>query len=51
MPEAVKNRKDWIDALHALAMILVIYGHRVPEWSEYFVFTSPIKIPLFFAIT
>lgn len=51
MPEAVKNRKDWIDALRALAIILVIYGHRVPEWSEYFVFSSPIKIPLFFAIT
>ena len=32
-------------------MILVIFGHFCPEWSEYFVFTSPIKIPLFFAIT
>lgn len=51
MSETVKKRKDWVDALRALAMILVIYGHRVPGWSEYFVFTSPIKIPLFFAIT
>lgn len=51
MPEGEKKRKDWVDALRALAMILVIYGHRVPNWSEYFVFTSPIKIPLFFAIT
>jgi fucose 4-O-acetylase-like acetyltransferase len=27
------------------------YGHLVLSWSEYFVFTSPIKVPLFFAIT
>ena len=32
-------------------MILVIFGHFCPTWTEYFVFTSPIKIPLFFAIT
>jgi len=49
--EARNKRKEWIDALRALAMILVIYGHRVREWNGYFVFTSPIKIPLFFAIT
>ena len=48
---AEKKRIDWVDALRALAMVFVIYGHRVPEWSGYFVFTSPIKIPLFFAIT
>ncbi len=51
METATKKRIEWIDALRALAMVLVIYGHRVPEWSGYFVFTSPIKIPLFFAIT
>ncbi len=48
---ADKRRIDWVDALRALAMFFVVYGHRVPEWSGYFVFTSPIKIPLFFAIT
>lgn len=44
-------RKDWIDALRAIAMILVVYGHQVSDWTEYFVFTSPIKICLFFAIS
>lgn len=46
-----RPRLDWVDALRALAMLLVIYGHRVSDWIGYFVFTSPIKIPLFFAIT
>lgn len=32
-------------------MILVIFGHFCPSWTAYFIFTSPIKIPLFFAIT
>ena len=44
-------RKQWVDYLRGLAMIMVIFGHTVPQWNEYFVFTSPIKIPLFFAIT
>ena len=47
----IKTRKEWVDLLRAIAMILVVYGHRVADWTEYFVFTSPIKIPLFFAIT
>ena len=46
-----QKRKEWVDALRALAIVLVVYGHRVPEWNGYFVFSSPIKIPLFFAIT
>lgn len=45
------ERKQWIDALRAMAMIFVIYGHMYGGWREYLVFTSPIKIPLFFAIT
>lgn len=45
------GRQLWLDELRGIAMILVIFGHFCPEWSEYFVFTSPIKIPLFFAIT
>ena len=44
-------RKQWVDSLRGLAMIFVLFGHSVPRWNEYFVFTSPIKIPLFFAIT
>lgn len=46
-----KERKKWVDVLRAIAMILVVYGHRSSGWTEYFVFTSPIKIPLFFAVT
>ena len=49
--QQVKKRKEWVDALRAVAMLLVVYGHRVSNWSEYFVFTSPIKITLFFAIS
>lgn len=48
-------RKDWIDCLRALAMILVVLGHAsyriVPERYLFFLFTSPVKMPLFFAIS
>lgn len=46
-----KKRKDWVDALRALAMFFVILGHQIAGKTAYFVFTSPIKIPLFFMIT
>lgn len=46
-----QKRKAWIDGLRGLAMIFVLYGHFASGWTEYFVFTSAIKIPLFFAIT
>ena len=45
------KRKSWIDALRAVAMILVIYGHLVPKWIPFFIFTNPVKVTLFFAIT
>ena len=48
------KRKNWIDVLRALAILFVIYGHLLDKSSYsyiYFVFTSPIKIPLFFAIS
>lgn len=45
------NRKKWLDSLRGVAMLLVVYGHSVQGWIEYFVFTSPIKMPLFFAIS
>lgn len=48
---AETKRKDWVDILRALAMVLVVYGHQVQVWNEFFIFTSPIKIPLFFAIS
>lgn len=34
-----------------MAMVFVIYGHIANSYTVYFVFTSPIKISLFFAIT
>lgn len=46
-----KNRKGWIDALRGLAIILVIYGHNIQNTPEFYIFTSPIKMPLFFAIS
>ncbi len=46
-----RNRKGWIDALRAIAILLVIYGHCVDSLPAYFVFTSPFKMPLFFAIS
>ena len=45
------NRKAWVDGLRALAMLFVIFGHQVHGMTPYYVFTSPIKIPLFFMIT
>lgn len=46
-----KNRKEWLDSLRGVAMLLVVYGHSVQGWTDYFVFSSPIKMPLFFAIS
>jgi len=45
------KRKDWIDALRALALLFVMIGHLIPTVDSFFIFTSPIKIPLFFAIS
>ncbi len=45
-----KERKVWIDVLRALAILFVVYGHRAGT-MDYFLFTSPIKMPLFFALS
>lgn len=47
----MKQREDWVDALRALAIVLVVLGHQIPEITPYFVVTSPVKMPLFFAIS
>lgn len=49
-----KSRKEWVDALRALAMLIVMVWHfsnNLPGQWIYNVFTAPIMIPLFFAIT
>ncbi len=46
-----KTRQDWIDVLRAFAMAFVIYAHLAPNWTDLFVFLSPITIPMFFALT
>lgn len=45
------QRKDWIDALRAVAILLVVVGHKIQDVTSFFVVTSPIKMPLFFAIS
>jgi fucose 4-O-acetylase-like acetyltransferase len=50
------QRKQYIDALRGLSMIVVVYGHcllsksRI-DYSAYFVFFSPINVALFFTIS
>lgn len=51
MDVTIKDRKEWVDVLRGLAIVLVVYGHQVQDWDNYFVFTSAIKIPLFFFIS
>ena len=50
-PARSPARKPWLDGLRAVAMLLVIIGHIDPGTKLYYVFTSPVKIPLFFAIS
>lgn len=49
-----KKRYDWIDALRAIAIIIVMLWHMSngleTQWV-YSIFTAPIMIPLFFSIT
>lgn len=45
------SRLDWLDALRAMAILFVIYGHLDDKQYAFFLYTSPIKIPLFFAIS
>lgn len=45
------SRSNWIDSLRGLAIILVIIGHQGNVCSDFFTYTSPIKMPLFFFIS
>lgn len=51
MVQALTKRKDWIDALRAMAMLFVVFGHQAQWCNIFFLYTTPIKIPLFFAIS
>lgn len=50
------QRKQYIDALRGLSMIIVVYGHCLlaksrTDYTAYFVFFSPINVALFFTIS
>lgn len=45
------ERKIWVDALRAVAILMVIYGHCLHGDESLFAFTNPVKMPLFFAIS
>ena len=45
------NRKDWVDFLRGIAMLMVLWGHINRTGHLFFAITSPFKMPLFFAIT
>ncbi|MBO5133143.1 MAG: hypothetical protein J6C20_08755 [Paludibacteraceae bacterium] len=47
----LRNRKLWIDSIRAIAIIMVVFGPQIPEETSYFVYTSTVKMPLFFAIS
>ena len=47
----LRNRKLWIDSIRAIAIIMVVLGPQIPEETSYFVYTSTVKMPLFFAIS
>lgn len=51
MTRDLPQRKTWLDALRAMAIVFVVMGHQAQWWDVFFTFTTPIKIPLFFAIS
>ncbi len=51
MEKPASARKEWIDFLRGIAMLLVIWGHIAKNEYGFFLVTSPFKIPMFFALT
>lgn len=50
------QRKQYIDALRGLSMLVVVYGHCLlaksrTDYTAYFVFFSPVNVALFFTIS
>lgn len=50
-PAAASQRKFWLDACRGLAILFVIYGHQQKSAPFYFMFTSPVKVTMFFVIS
>lgn len=51
---SLPGRLPWIDFLRGIAIILVVIGHRIGGENAiipYFIYTSPIKMPLFFILS
>ncbi len=47
-----KKRLDWIDALRALAIVFVVFGHQLSQkGTPFFVMMTPVQMPLFFIIS
>ncbi len=46
-----RSRKMWVDGLRGLVMLLVIFGHQAKGFTEFSIYTSAIKMPMFFVIT
>lgn len=44
------QRKAWIDALRAMAILMVLYGHHA-GCATFSAFFNPVKMPLFFALS
>lgn len=51
MASLLLKRKDWVDVLRGIAIIFVVFGHQARNCDWFFLYTTPIKIPLFFAIS
>lgn len=47
----MSGRKNWIDALRAFAMLLVVIGHTPIGHNTVFAWISTVKMPLFFAVS
>lgn len=45
------TRVDWIDAIRALAITFVVYGHAARGFDLFTTLSGPIKMPLFFVLS
>jgi len=49
------KRKDWVDALRGISMIMILLVHLIPAdgkiWPLYNMLVGPIMIPMFFSVS